>query len=433
MKHMRGTNMLVLVLLGVSTSAVAQQPIRQQRPDAAIHRQIATRAEAISTSLIGVRRDLHRHPELSGREQLTAERIKNYLTNLGLEVESGLGGDGVVGILRGGKAGPIIAWRADIDANADSSADGVEFRSENPGMKHSCGHDVHTAIGLGIADVLSSVRAQLAGTVLFVFQPAEENLTGARAMLDAGILKGRKPDAMFALHIVPLPSGVVAVKPMEMYAYRMRITIELKDVASQDEVAKICAGLLKEANIPHGTNVLGLPLLEGENSVFNPHGIFANYVAFAGAPRFKRLNDSVSVVENLAFATSDSITRAAVAGLKEKLSSSQLKDKLLTVSYAPLHPTVTNDPELTSASLRILQETAGTERIAPLYGVIPRFNDDFFFFQRETKTVYFLLGGSDFQKGIVSMPHTPTFAVDESCIGRGVSTFASLLFEIARR
>jgi len=433
MNYIRGRKILVLVLLGVITLVVAQQPIRQQRPDAAIHRQIATRAETISPSLIEVRRNLHRHPELSGREQLTAERIKNYLTNLGLEVESGLGGHGVLGILRGGKAGPIIAWRADIDAIQDTSSDGVEFKSENLGVKHSCGHDVHTAIGLGIADVLSSVRTQLTGTVLFVFQPAEENLTGARAMLDAGIFKGRKPDAMFALHIAPLPSGVVAVKPMEMYAYRMRIGIELKDVASQDEVVKTCAGLFKEANIPHGSNVLSLPLLEGENSIFNPHGIFANYVAVAGAPRFRRLNDSVSVVESLAFATSDSITRAAVAGLKEKLSSSQLKDKLLTVSYAPLHPTVTNDPELTSASLRILQEIAGTERITPLYGIIPRFNDDFLFFQRESKTVYFLLGGSDFQKGIVSMPHTSTFAVDESCISRGVSMFASLLFEIARR
>jgi metal-dependent amidase/aminoacylase/carboxypeptidase family protein len=343
---------------------------------------------------------------------------------------SNVGGYGVVGILEGGKPGPTYLWRADMDANADSSADNVEFKSVFPGVKHSCGHDVHTTIALGIAKVLSSMREKLSGTVLFLFQPAEENLTGAKAVIDAGLFERRKPDANFALHIGPLPAGLLTAKPLEMFAFRMRVRIELKDVTDQDETLKICAGFLKELNTPSGVNILAVPLDDREKGAFNPGSALTNYVAVAGTPRIRKEGDRITVVESLAFSSSDSIMGAAIARMRATVGSSPLKHQLVNISCAPWHPTVTNDPELTEMSMGILQKIYGNERIVPLYGVIPRFNDDFAFLQKETRGVYFFLGGSSAEQGIIAMPHAPNFTVDERCIGMGVKYFSSLLYEL---
>ncbi|HAI42515.1 MAG TPA: amidohydrolase, partial [Maribacter sp.] len=169
---------------------------------------VESRTEEIFERLVALRRDLHRHPELGGKEKRTAAKIGEYLTSLGLEVKTGIGGQGVVGILRGAKNGRKIAWRADMDALASDSPDVVAFQSTNPGVRHICGHDVQVAIALGIADVLVSLKNQINGTIYFVFQPSEENVRGAKAMIDDGLFEMIDPEEFYALHVTPYPEGI---------------------------------------------------------------------------------------------------------------------------------------------------------------------------------------------------------------------------------
>src|SRR5689334_14787638 len=170
-----------------------------QSPAMDIHARIAAHIKTITPGLVEIRRDLHRHPELSGEESRTAGIVAAKLKALGLEVRTGIGGHGVVGILRGGRPGPLVAYRADMDAVRSNETDPVEFRSVVAGVRHICGHDLHVTIGLGLASALASVRTTLPGSVMFIFQPAEERASGATAMLGAGLFAKEKPAAIFGL------------------------------------------------------------------------------------------------------------------------------------------------------------------------------------------------------------------------------------------
>jgi len=394
------------------------------------HAQISKKAESIFASLVELRRDIHQHPELSGKETRTSALVKKYLIDLGLEVKTNIGGFGVVGILKGANPGPVVAWRADMDALADNSPDSVAFKSINPGVKHSCGHDVHTTIALGIANVLSSLKTKLKGTVLFIFEPSEENFLGAKAMLADGLFGQLKPDAILALHLGPLPAGTVAVKPEEMFACRTKITIGLKNLLNEEEALNICAGILNGLNTPRGLNIFSVPIDDSEKGLFNPQSPLTDFFALGNSPQIERQGNTGHAVEVRAFSSSLANVESAIGKLKEAFGSSKLKDNVQTVEYAFLQPPVYNDPELTAKSFEIIQALYGKSCIVPLYGVLPGFNDDFAFFQKEIKGVYFFLGGSNFEKGVVSMPHAPNFEVDESCIKSGTAIFSSLIFEL---
>ena len=151
---------------------------------------------------------------MSGRESRTAGIVAARLKALGLEVRTGVGGHGVVGILTGGRPGPLVAYRADMDAVTSTAVDPAPFASEVPGVRHICGHDVHVAIGLGLASALASVRQELPGRVMFIFQPSEERADGARAMINDGLFTGSgdKPVAIFGLHAAPLEVGQLMSK-----------------------------------------------------------------------------------------------------------------------------------------------------------------------------------------------------------------------------
>jgi len=395
-----------------------------------IHAQISQKAESLFVSLVELRRDIHQHPELSGKETRTSALIRDTLSNLGLEVKTNIGGLGVVGILKGASPGPVVAWRADMDALADNSPDNVDFKSIIPGVKHSCGHDVHTTIALGIAHVLSSLKSKLKGTVLFIFQPSEENMQGAQAMLADGLFSPLKPEAIFALHLGTLPTGVVAVKPKEVFACRVRIAIGLKNLLNEEEALTICAALLNELNTPPGLNILSVPLDDNEKGIFNPQGPLTNFFVLANSPKIERLSDTLHAVKVFALSSNLANNEAAGGKIKEALNRSKMKDHVQSVECSLLQPPVDNDPELTAKSLGLIQAAYGKGSILLFYGAVPRFNDDFALFQEETKGVYFFLGASNFEKGIVSMPHAPNFQVDESCIKTGTAVFSSLLFDL---
>ncbi|GAB4561312.1 MAG: M20 family metallopeptidase [Haliangiales bacterium] len=167
-----------------------------------------------AAELIALRRDFHRHPEVGFEERRTAEIIAARLAHVGLEVTTGIAQTGVVGVLHGDRPGRTIAWRADIDALPIHEAADVPFASEKRGVMHACGHDGHTAIALTVAELLAKRRAELPGTVVFVFQPAEEIFAGARPMLAAGVLDDPRCDEVYGLHLsADLPLGRVAARP----------------------------------------------------------------------------------------------------------------------------------------------------------------------------------------------------------------------------
>ena len=193
-----------------------------------IHEDVQEYTNKIFDSLVKIRRDFHRNPEVSGQEKRTSEKIALYLLALGLEVKTNIGGYGVVGILDTGKTGKRIAWRADIDAMPSDIPDVVDFESKNEGVRHICGHDVNTTIALGIANVLASKKEVLTGTIYFVFQPSEENYEGARAMIADGLLDIINPDEIYALHIAPMPTTMISTKPEWMFADYKIITASYK-------------------------------------------------------------------------------------------------------------------------------------------------------------------------------------------------------------
>src|SRR6185437_771901 len=210
--------LLPLLVLGLASSLHGQT----SRLDAEIDR----RATQIQAKVVAWRRDIHEHPELSNRETRTADLVAQHLRSLGLEVRTGVAHTGVVGVLRGGKPGPVVALRADMDALPVTEEVDVPFASkvrttyngQDVGVMHACGHDTHTAMLMGVAEVLAGMRADLPGTVKFIFQPAEEGAPagergGAGLMIDEGALEDPKPAAIFGLHVLPFAAGDIHYRP----------------------------------------------------------------------------------------------------------------------------------------------------------------------------------------------------------------------------
>ena len=168
-------------------------------------------------SMVALRRDFHRHPELSFQETRTAQIIAERLSAARLEVKTGIASTGVVGILRGDKPGKTIAWRADIDALPLTEILQAPFTSGTPGVMHACGHDGHTAIAITAAEILAARRAELPGTAVFIFQPAEELLSGAKPMIEAGVLENPHVDEIYGLHLTTQDkAGTVNVRRYHM-------------------------------------------------------------------------------------------------------------------------------------------------------------------------------------------------------------------------
>jgi len=215
-----------IVALVVTTCFVA--PVRAE--DSALESKVREGAAAVQEKVIQWRRDIHQHPELGDQETRTSGLVADHLRNLGLEVLTGVGGTGVVGILKGAKPGRTVALRADMDALPIQEPEGLPFASkakqqymgkEVPVM-HACGHDAHTAMLMGAAEVLAGLKGELPGTVVFIFQPAEEGSSvvptasgksfGAKRMLEDGAFKDPKPDVVFGLHVMPGPWGQISYR-----------------------------------------------------------------------------------------------------------------------------------------------------------------------------------------------------------------------------
>lgn len=403
---------------------------QQKQAVSLTHAFIQAETDKIFDTLVALRRGFHEKPELAGKEKITQETIIQYLTGLGLEVKTGLYGHSVVGILHGGKKGKKIAWRADMDALPTDFPDEVAFKSTIKGVQHGCGHDIHMAIALGIAEVLAKNKKEVPGTVYFIFQPEEETFKGAKNMIAKGLFDDIKPDEIYGLHVTALPVGEIMVKPGEMFAYQKRIRILLKNELSKEEAKtltqKIHSTLSRSTANSKPWEIQNIR--DPKTGLTNPNTIFKDYLIMDEQFTSYTKNDTL-FLEAYVYETNAANLANIIPAVKQVIAAGNNKDQLLNVSFIQENPTIINDKTLTADAITTLQNIYGKNAVAADYGQVPFFNDDFAYFQQKVPGVYFFLGGSNTAKGINALNHTPGFKVDEDCIKTGVKSFASLLFE----
>lgn len=427
---------LALSLMCLVTTIASAQKLKnkttnpKQTKEHLVHESIQLETDRIFKKLVAIRRDFHENPELAGHEVRSQKIIKQYLLDLGLEVETDVYGHGVVGILKGGKKGKRIAWRSDMDALPNDFPDAVAFKSKIKGIQHGCGHDVHMAIALGIADVLAKNKESIKGTVYFIFQPEEETFVGAKSMVDSGLLSKINPDEIYGLHVSALPVGQIMVKPNEMFAYQKRIRIQLKNELSKDDakglMEKISSSLFRA---PTGSKPWEIQnMVDPKIGLMNPNTIFKDYL-FVDEHFSTRSKNNQFFLEAYLYETDQSHLTEIIPRVKKIIEDNGYKDQLLSLSFIQENPTVINDEKLTGIAIKTLDNIYGKNAVTPDYGQVPFFNDDFAYFQQKTPGVYFLLGGSNFEKGIIAMNHAPNFQVDEESIRTGVKYFSSLIME----
>jgi metal-dependent amidase/aminoacylase/carboxypeptidase family protein len=413
----------LFVLLQAGCQHNANQPNRSSAIDA-----IRLQTDSVFEKLVGIRRDLHQHPELAGNETRTSATIAARLREIGLEVQTGHYGHSVVGILRGGHPGKTIAWRAELDALPGDFSDPVLFKSRTAGVHHACGHDIHIAIALGLAEILAKHRASLHGTAVFIFQPEEETFKGAKALIDRGVFSSITPDEIYGVHVTALPVGQIVVRANEMFAYQRRASIRLKNELSKAEIQQ----LTKSVHSALSRARAGAKPWEIQNivdpviGVTSPSTAFQDYLIMAETFDTRTENGELFLEADL-YETNASNLGSIISRIERAIEASGHKSQLLSVSYVQENPTVLNNAMLTRLAIRTLQQTGGVDAVRTAYGQAPFFNDDFAYFQQKIPGVYFFLGGSNAEKGLIAMNHAPNFQVDEESIRVGVRSFSSLL------
>jgi amidohydrolase len=398
---------------------------------------VERRTRAIESRVIETRRDLHQHPELGNREERTAFVVAERLSSLGLEVRTGIAKTGVVGVLRGAKPGPVVALRADMDALPVTEETGLPFASkvraqyagQEVGVMHACGHDAHTAILLGVAELLTSLRERLGATVLFVFQPAEEGPPpgeegGAPLMLKEKVFADPKPEAIFALHTdSELAAGEVAVVagPAMASSDRLRIVVRGRGThASQpwrgvDPVA-IAARI-----------VLALEALPAREVDARKPSV-VSIAAIHGGVRYNVIPDEVELLGTVR-ALDPEVQRA----LHERIE--RTATKLAEASGATASVEIDDRNPITLNDARLVERMRPTlARTAKLVPALPRTGaEDFAWFAREVPGMYFWLGVRDpgTPAAEAAPNHSPRFLVDDGSLAVGVRTLAQLVVDYA--
>lgn len=392
---------------------------------------IALEAARIAPEVVALRRDIHEHPELGNREYRTGKRVAARLRGLGLEVRYPIARTGVLGVLQGMGAGSTVVLRADLDALPIEEQHDVPYRSRNPGIMHACGHDAHTAIVAGVAEVLSRLRDRLPGTVVFLFQPAEEGPPpaeegGAALVLKEGVLSELEPRAIFGLHVEPhLDSGVLGWTSGPSFASSDRFTIEVTGrpthgayphlgVDPVPVAAAIVQGLdtlVTRATDAQRPKVLTIGRIEGGTR----GGLVAERVRMEGTLR--TLDEGVR--QELKTAIPRFVGRTAEAF-----------DGAARVSFegGGLPPLV-NDASLASELLPVLVRDLGPDRVRE---VEPQMGgEDFALYAQRLPAFYIRLGVRNESKGITGMLHTDGFDVDEEALAVGVRSLSSLVWAAA--
>jgi amidohydrolase len=386
-------------------------------PEADLLARFVERVEGLRAELIEVRRDFHRHPEISGQEERTAGIVAERLGAAGFEVRTGVGGHGVVGLLRGAESGPLLAFRADMDAVRSNAPDPVEFDSEIAGVRHICGHDVHTTIGLALAEGFASVRERLPGSVMLIFQPAEESARGAQAMLADGAFADPAPDAVFAYHTTPFEVGQIATASRTLMPGRDAVRVEIRGEGDLESAAQA----VREIMLATGT--------VAPEEATSP--VTGEFVLVQGA----RARRDAATAGWLVGATITTSSREASDGtrsaIEQGLAELERPGLTLDLDYQQRFIAgVTNAPDLVEAANASARAVLGDESVLMLESMSPLFSEDFGSFQEEVPGVMYFLGVSNSEKGWVGMPHSPDYVADEEAIFVGARTMGAVFIDL---
>lgn len=385
--------------------------------------------------MIEFRHVIHANPELSNRESATAKRIAKKLKALGLEVQTGVAHHGVVGLLRGGKPGPVVAVRADIDALPVVEQSDLAFRStvtdqyrgNKVGVAHACGHDIHMSVALGTATVLAAMRKELPGSVKFIFQPAEEGVPpgedgGAPMMIREGVLENPRPDAIFGIHSWPdYAVGQVDVTSGPAMASSDRLLINLHGKQSHGAWPHLGVDpIVLAAQVILGLQTIPSRTIDAREPAVVTIGIVQ------GGERFNIIPETVHM-EGTVRAFSDDVQDTVERRIGEILDGlTAAAGATYDYTYERQNPFLNNDPALAAAARETLVRTLGADNV--LDGPAVMVAEDFAWFAKEIPGFYFRLGVV--APGTVSGSlHTPNFRADDSAIEPGIRAMTALVLD----
>jgi amidohydrolase len=396
-------------------------------------KQVADAAEALRAKLIEQRRDFHMHPELSNREERTSRVVAERLRALGLdEVKTGVARYGVVALLKGSKPGPVVAVRADMDALPIEETLDVPYKSRNRGVKHACGHDVHTTVGLGVAEVLSKMRDQIAGSIKFIFQPAEEGAPpgeegGADQMVKEGVLENPRPKAIFGLHTMPeVEAGQIAYHSGPAMASSDRIGITIRGRKSHGAqpqlgvdaiaVAAQCITALQNVRSRRTDPLDPLVITIGTIKGGDRNNIIAEEVKMEGTMR----------------ALSEGLRKQAQEQMRQILAGvTSAYGATFDLEFSGSNPVTYNDPMLVEQTLPVIRRIVGKANLLAPKPLMPA--EDFSYYQQVIPGFYYFLGVGNKAKGITAGWHTAQFDVDEESLVVGVKVMANVLLDYLDR
>ena len=393
--------------------------------------------EKIESKVIDWRHDFHQNPELSNREFKTAEKIATHLKGLGLEVQTGVAKTGVIALLKGNKPGKVVALRADIDALPVTERNDLPYKSTvtttflgtESGVMHACGHDTHTAILMGVAEVMSKHKDKIKGTIKFIFQPAEEGPPpgeegGAKLMVKEGVLQNPTVDAIYGLHInSSTPVGTITLKPEGIMAAVERFVVNVKGKGSHGSAP--WAGV--------DPIYISAKIIDGFQSIISRESYLVEAPAvitvgkITSGTRFNVIPETAELIGTVR--TLDPDMRALIMKRMDEMAANIAKAYGGTATIEWQNNTVVtyNDPTLTTKAIRTLKNVAGTENVANMKAITG--GEDFSYFQEKVPGVYFFLGGMQPGNKNPYPHHTPDFQVEDAGMLLGVKALSQLALD----
>ncbi|GGB44962.1 amidohydrolase [Shewanella inventionis] len=426
---MRPTS-LAFMLASVFASSVYSSSTVASVPNA------AELTAQVESKVIAWRRDLHQHPELSNREFRTSKVIEKHLKSLGLEVQTGIAHTGVVAILKGGKPGPLIGLRADMDALPVTEVVDLPFaskatdtyRGQKVGVMHACGHDTHVAMLMGVAENLVKVKDSLAGDVMFIFQPAEEGAPegeqgGAELMLKEGLFAKRKPEQVFGMHVTSsMPTGVIGLRSGPAMASEDSFTIKV--TGRQTHGSRPWGGvdpIVASAQIINSVQTI----ISRQVDITKAPAV-VSFGAINGGIRSNIIPDEVELIGTIR--TFDQDMRADIKVKLAEIATNAAKTlgATATTEIQPGYPVTVNNPELVSKMRPVIASVVGDNKLIEP-GLITG-AEDFSYYALETPGMFFFLGVTPTDKvpSQVASNHSPAFYVDESALKVGVQTMTQV-------
>jgi amidohydrolase len=421
---------LALALLAVAPALAEAQSLSAE---------IDRRVREIEPQVVAWRRDFHEHPELSNRESRTGKIVADYLKSLGLDVRYPVAHNGVVATLKGGRPGPVVALRADMDALPVTEEVALPFRStvrtqyngQEVGVMHACGHDGHTAMLMGTATVLAAMRDRIPGTVKFIFQPAEEGVPpgetgGAPLMVREGALENPKVDAIFGLHVFPMSTGEIHYRAGGIMASSDRYQIIIN--GRQTHGALPWAGV--DPIVVSSQVILGLQTIISRQSDLTKAPAVLTVGRINGGIRYNIIPDSVFIEGTVR--TFDPVMRADILARMKRMAESIAAASGATARLIVAgdgNPATVNDPALMSRMLPTLQRVAGQANVKE--AVPTTTAEDFSYYMQEVPGVFYFLGitPKDRDPKTAASNHSPKFYLDEAALPLGVRSLANMAMD----